>query len=123
MRGEREIVDRVLALPAAMYCLNVSVRDLLNRMLRWHIALRAGRPVDMGILDSHMEQLLEKDLFRLYRATYPDAQYPHIWDAFDAAARLWREAGTQVAKRCGFEYPRETEENMLAFIRNLGNLK
>jgi len=110
-------------LPAAMYYLNVSVRDLMNRMLRWHIVLRAGQPVDMGILDSHLEQLLDKDLFRLYQATYPDAQYPRIWEAFGAAARLWHEAGSRVAKQCGFEYPRETEENMLAFIRNLGNLK
>ena len=110
-------------LPAAMYYLNVSVRGLLNRMLRWHILLRTGRPVDMGILDSHLEKLLEKDLFRLYRATYPDADYSHIWAAFDAAAGLWREAGSRVARQCGFEYPRETEENMLAFIRRLGDLK
>lgn len=110
-------------LPAAMYYLNVSVRDLLNRMLRWHIVLRAGGPVDMGILDSHLEQLLEEDLFRLYRATCPDAQYPHIWEAFDAAARLWHEAGSRVADQCGFTYPHETEESMLAFIRNLGDLK
>ena len=107
-------------LPAAMYYLNVSVRGLLNRMLRWHIVLRSGGPVDMGILDSHLEQWLEEDLFRLYRATWPDAEYPHIWEAFDAAARLWREAGSRVAEQCGFEYPRETEENMLGFIRNLG---
>ena len=110
-------------LPAAMYYLNVSVRDLLNRMLRWHIVLRAGGPVDMGILDSHLEQLLEEDLFRLYRATWPDAQYPHIWEAFDAAARLWHEAGSRVAKECGFKYPHETEKSMLAFIRNLGDLR
>ena len=110
-------------LPAAMYYLNVSVRGLLNRMLRWHIVLRAGGPVDMGILDSHLEQLLEEDLFRLYRATCPDAQYPHIWEAFDAAAKLWHEAGSRVAKECGFKYPHETEESMLAFIRNLGDLK
>ena len=110
-------------LPAAMYYLNVSVRGLLNRLLRWHIVLRAGGPVDMGILDSRLEALLEEDLFRLYRATYPDTDYAHIRAASDAAARLWREAGNRVAGRCGFEYPRETEENMLAFLQNLGNLK
>ena len=110
-------------LPAAMYYLNVSVRDLLNRMLRWHIVLRSGGPVDMGILDSHMERLLEEDLFRLYKATYSDAEYAHIRDAFDAAARLWHEVGKRVAKGCGFEYPYETEQHMMAFIRNLGNLR
>ncbi len=110
-------------LPAAMYYLNVSVRGLLNRMLCWHVRLQAGRPVDMGILNSHLEGRLEKDLFQLYRATYPDAEFAHIREAFDAAARLWNKVGNLVAEQCGFEYPRETEENMLAFIRNLGNLK
>lgn len=110
-------------LPAAMYYLNVSVRGLLNRMLRWHIVLRSGRPVDMGILDANLEKRLEKDLFRLYRVTYPDAEYPHIWAAFDAAAGLWREVGTRVAEQCGFQYPRETEESMRTFIRSLGDLK
>ena len=110
-------------LPAAMYYLNVSVRGLLNQMLRWHIRLRVGGPVDMGILDSHLEKLLEKDLFRLYRATWPDADYGHIREAFDAVAKLWNKLGSLVAQRCGFEYPRETEESMLAFIHNLGNLK
>jgi len=69
------------------------------------------------------QKLLEEDLFRLYQATWPDAQYPHIWEAFDAAAKLWHEAGSRVAKECGFKYPHETEESMLAFIRNLGDLK
>ncbi len=106
-------------LPAAMYYLNVAVRELLHKMLRWHIFLRAGERVDMGILDSHMEKLLEKDWFLLYRKTFPDADYAHIREAFDAAAALWHRAAADVAQRCGFVYDCETEEKMLAFIRRL----
>ncbi len=106
-------------LPAAMHYLNVSVRGLLNLLLRWHIRLKAGGPVDMGILDANLEALLEADLFRLYRATCSDGEYPHIWSAFDAAARLWREAGSRVAGQCGFQYPDGTEQDMLRFIDRL----
>ena len=106
-------------LPAAMYYLNVSVRGPLNQLLRWHIRLRAGGPVDMGILDANLEALLDQDLFRLYRATWPDAEYPHIWQAFDAAAQLWREAGSRVAERSGIRYPKKTEDDMLGFIQRL----
>ena len=106
-------------LPAAMYYLNVSVRGLLNRMLRWHLCLQSGGPVDMGILDSNLERLLEEELFQMYRATYPDADYGHIWEAFDAAAGLWRRVAGAVAERRGFRYPSDVEENMLEFIRNL----
>ena len=106
-------------LPAAMYYLNVSVRGLLNRMLRWHLCLQSGRPVDMGILDSNLEKLLDETLFRLYKETYPDADFGHIREAFHAAEELWHKVAGAVAERCGFQYPSAVEENMLAFIRNL----
>ncbi|MBR3644082.1 MAG: aminoglycoside 6-adenylyltransferase [Parasporobacterium sp.] len=106
-------------LPSAMFYLNIAVRDLLNKMLRWHIFLRAGQPVDMGILDSRLEKVLEKEYFLLYRKTYPDADYNHIWEAYDAVVELWNKAGTTVADQCGFTYPHDTEKNMLEFIQGL----
>ena len=110
-------------LPSAMFYLNDAVRDLLNRMLRWHIVLRSGCPVDMGILDSRLGILLEEELFLLYRKTYPNADEAQIWEAFDAAAALWHKAGQAVAERLGFPYPLETENDMLAFIRQLRAMK
>lgn len=56
----------------------IAVRDLLNQMIRWHLFLREGRPVDMGILDCNMEKLLEEELFLLYKKTYPHADYEKI---------------------------------------------
>lgn len=106
-------------LPAAMFYLNVAVRDLLNRMLCWYIFLRVGEPVDLGILNSNLEKFLEKDLFRLYKKTYPDADYEHIWQAYDAVTELWNRTGKAVAEISGFQYPEETERDMLEFIREL----
>jgi aminoglycoside 6-adenylyltransferase len=109
-------------LPSAMFYLNIAVRDLLNRMLRWHIYLQHGAPVDMGILDSNMEKLLEKELFDLYKKTYPTSDYDEMWKAYDAVAELWHRAGCAVAERCGYYYPEETEKNMLNFISSLKGL-
>ena len=106
-------------LPAAMFYLNVAVRDLLNRLLRWHIRLREGKPVDMGILDSNLEKLLEEEWFALYRRTYPCADDASVWAAFEAVAALWNGVGNIIAERRGFRYPSQTEGDMLAFIRNL----
>lgn len=103
-------------LPSAMFYLNIAVRDLMNRMLRWHIYLQKGAPVDMGILDSNMEKLLEKELFELYKKTYPSADYGEIWKAYGAVTGLWHKAGCAVAERCGYSYPDEMEEDMLGFI-------
>ena len=110
-------------LPASMFYLNNAVRDLLNRMVRWYICLKAGRPVDLGILDSRMGEVLDADLFRLYRKTYPAAEEARIWEAYEAAAELWSRAGRFVSARCGFDYPEETESDMAAFIRRLRERK
>lgn len=106
-------------LPSAMFYLNIAVRDLLNKMLRWHIYLQQGTPVDMGILDSNMEKFLENELFDLYKKTYPTADYDEIWKAYDAVVELWHIVSLSIAEHCGFSYPEETEKNMLAFISTL----
>ena len=106
-------------LPAAMFYLNTAVRDLLNRMLRWFIYLSNGKPVDPGILDCNLEKLLEKKLFSLYKKTYPDADYEHIRQAYDAVTELWSYTGKAVAENMGFSYPEEDEKNMLEFIHKL----
>ena len=106
-------------LPSAMFYLNVAVRDLLNRMISWYIYLRAGTPVDLGILNSNFEKHLEKDLFQLYKKTYPDADYEHIRQAYFAVTELWSRTGKAVAEERGFQYPEETEKNMLEFIHGI----
>lgn len=106
-------------LPAAMFYLNVAVRDPLNRLLRWHIRLRAGGPVDMGILDSRMEALLEEELFALYKKTFPNADYEKIWEAFDAVVALWSRVVDAVAARLGFRCPSDVERGMLDFIGDM----
>ena len=106
-------------LPSAMFYLNAAVRDPLNRMIRWYLFLRAGKPVDMGILDCNMEKLLGEELFSLYKETYPTADYERIWEAFDAVVRLWSFIGKDVASRCGYAYPLDTEKKMLILIRSL----
>ncbi len=106
-------------LPSAMFYLNVAVRDLLNKMVSWYLYLRDGEPVDVGILNSRFEKLLEEDLFLLYKKTYPDADYEHMWQAYTAVTELWNRLGRAVAQKRGFSYPEETEKNMLEFIREL----
>ncbi|SEP60432.1 Streptomycin adenylyltransferase [Lachnospiraceae bacterium NE2001] len=110
-------------LPSAMFYLNVAIRDLLNKVLRWNIYLQSDQPVDMGILDSKMEELLDEEFFVLYKKTYPSADYKSIWEAYDAVVSLWRRVGNMIAERCDFAYPSDTEKNMLEFIQNLRDMK
>ena len=104
---------------SAMFYLNAAVRDLLNKMIRWDLFLQAGQPVDMGILDSNMERLLDEEKFSLYKRTYPAADYESIWEAFAAVVELWRMIAEDVSIRCGYVYSKDTEKNMLSLIKNL----
>ena len=106
-------------LPSAMFYMNMSVRDLLHRMIKWYIYLKAGQPVDMGILDSNMEKLLSEELFSIYKQTYPGADYDQMWEAFDAVVQLWHLTGGTVAGLCGYVYPEDTEKEMLRLISGL----
>lgn len=106
-------------LPPAMFYLNVAVRDLLNRLIRWDLFLRAGQSVDMGILDCNMEKLLDEDRFGLYKKTYPTADYESIREAFHAVVKLWSITAGEVAAHCGYDYAKETEADMLRFISDL----
>ena len=108
---------------SSMFYLNNAVRDLLNRMVRWYVYLKAGHPVDLGVLDSRMGEVLDSDLFRLYRKTYPGADYRQIWEACDAVVALWKKKGRFVSACCGFDYPDETERDMEAFIHCLREQK
>lgn len=110
-------------LPAAMFYLNIAVRDLLNKMLRWYLFLQAGHSVDMGILDSNLEKLLDNELFILYKQTYPTADYESIWKAYGAVIGLWSKTAYVVAKRCGLYYPKELERNMIEFTLKLRTRK
>lgn len=108
-------------LPAAMFYLNDPVRGMLNKMIRWHIYLKQGKPVDMGVLDANMEKLLEEEMFLLYKKTYPTAEPERLWKAFDSAVELWHRTAVSVAGKCGFAYPEETEKKMLDFIQSNRN--
>lgn len=107
---------------AAMFYLNTPVRELLNRMIKWNIYLNNNVPIDMGILDSNMEQLLDEDYFSLYKKTYPASDYDSLWEAFNAVTVLWGKVGREVADKCGFVYPADTERDMLRLISELENM-
>ena len=106
-------------LVAAMFYLNVAVRDLLNKMLRWYLYLQAEQPVELGILDSNLEKVLDKELFVLYKQTYPTAEYECMWAAYNAVVELWCKTGNVVAKLCGYDYPNKVAKDMSGFIHRL----
>ena len=55
----------------------------------------------------------------LYRKTYPTADYDSMWEAFDAVTRLWTTIAADTAEFCDYVYSKDTEKEMLSFIKAL----
>ncbi len=106
-------------IPAAMFYLNLSVRDVVNRMIRWYICLQNGKPVDLGILDSYMENFLPGDMWACYCETYTCAEETSMWKALDAMMAVFHMAGEKVAAWIDTAFPDKQERDMREFIKNL----
>lgn len=106
-------------IPAAMFYLNLSVRDVVNRMIRWYICLREKRPVELGILDSYLDRYLPEKLWACYCETYACADEASMWKAFDAMTSVFHLAGQEVASEIGAAFPDEQEQDMMRFIKGL----
>ena len=106
-------------IPAAMFYLNLSVRDVVNRMIRWYICLQNGKPVELGILDSYWERYLPGDMWLCYCETYACAEETSMWKALDAMAEVFHMAGERVAAWIDTVFPNKQEHDMLEFINQL----
>ena len=106
-------------IPAAMFYLNFSVRDVENRMIRWYICLQNKKPVELGILDSYLERYLPRDMWACYCETYACAEEASMWKALDAMAEVFHMAGERVAKWIDTVFPDKQEQDMREFIQRM----
>lgn len=106
-------------IPAAMFYLNLSVRDVVNRMIRWYICLQNREPVELGILDSYLERYLPRDMWICYCETYACAEEASMWKALDAMAEVFHMAGEEVAACIDTVFLDRQEQDMLEFIKRL----
>lgn len=103
-------------IPAAMFYLNLSVRDVLNRMVRWYICLQNKGPVGLGILDSYLERYLPEDIWEGYCRTYVCAEQIFMWDALDEMTEVFHRTAVEVAVRINTVFPDRQQQAMLDFI-------
>lgn len=106
-------------IPAAMFYLNLSVRDVVNRMIHWYICLQNAKPVELGILDSYMENFLSGDMWACYCETYAYAEETSMWKALDAMMLVFHMAGEKVATWIDTVFPDKQEQDMRKFLNRL----
>lgn len=98
------------------------VRDMLIRMLEWHIGVRSGFTASPGKLGKYFERHLEPRLWHTFVLTYADADYERMWDALFAMCGLFRETAAEVAAYFGYAYPFEDDRRVTAHLQHVRGL-
>ncbi|MZQ87134.1 aminoglycoside 6-adenylyltransferase [Paenibacillus sp. 5J-6] len=106
----------------AKYMYERPVRDMLIRMLQWHIGIETNFAVDSGKCGKYFESYLAPDQWSVFVQTYPDGDYEHMWQGLFTMCELFREAAHGVARYFGYPYNLEEDENVTAHLAHVRNL-
>lgn len=103
-------------LPYAMAMFNHYVRNMLDKVLEWHIGVDTGFSVSAGKHGKYFKKYLPCDLYQLYMRTYSSADHDQLWDSISAACKLLHTSALHVSGYFGYSYNQSEENAMLAYL-------
>ena len=102
--------------------LHSCVRPMLIRMLEWKVGVLTDFSVSAGKCGKYLERYLPADDWQALLGTYPDGSYEETWRALFAMGALFRDAAESVGRSLHYEYPREEDTRVTAFLRRVEKL-
>lgn len=106
-------------LPYAMWMFNVVVRDMLVKMIEWHIGVTTNFSVSTGKLGKFFKKYLSNELYEMYSKTYSDADYDNFWMAIFNTCELFRTTALHVGKYFGYIYNQSEDINMILYLTKI----
>lgn len=106
----------------AKYMFDRPVRDMLIKMLQWHIGVKTDFAVDSGKCGKYFETYLEPDQWAAFVRTYPDGEYGNMWNGLFVMCELFRETALEVAHHFGYRYAVEEDERVTAHLAHVREL-
>jgi len=98
------------------------VRDQLNLMLNWYIALKTGGKQQPGKFGKYFQRWLEPDLWELVKSTYSRADVSEIWQALFNMCTIFRRTAGEIAAKCNYTYPADDDARVSAFLKHIQQL-
>lgn len=108
-------------LPFAMRMFTYS-RDMLDRMIGWQVGLHHNFAVCTGKGGKYFRNYLSKEYWELYKATYSDSDYGHLWSSIETMCSLFRQLALEVADSFGYTYPQHEEDGIRRYFNFIKNL-
>lgn len=106
----------------AMFMYEQINRNVLNRMIEWHIGIKTDFLKSAGKLDKYFEDYLDKDEWDDYVKTYTNADYENIWLSLFNMCHLFRKIALHIANHFGFEYPYDDDNGVTTFLKRVKQL-
>lgn len=103
----------------AKHMLDHYQREMLMKLLRWHIGLRTGYAVNPGKLGKYFQRYLEPELWKLLLQTYSRADYTQTWEALLTMCDLFRRVAIPLAEHYGFPYPSDDDRRVFAHLQHV----
>jgi aminoglycoside 6-adenylyltransferase len=103
-------------LPYAMNMYNTIVRDMLHKMLEWHIGIEHDFSVSAGKNGKYFKRLLPQEIYAKYALTYSDSDYENFWEAVYIICGLFHEVAIKVAGFLDVEYNQDEENGMMKYM-------
>ena len=96
----------------AKHILDHYVREMLEKMLAWHIGLRTGFTASSGKHGKYFQRFLEPELWELLLQTYSGADYTQTWEALFTMCALFRRLALPLAEHYAFTYPHDDDRRV-----------
>lgn len=103
----------------AMFIRDISLRDMLNRIVDAYIGIRNDYKVSVGTLGKYRKKYLSKAEYELYRRTYLSNTTEDIWKSLFYMIDLFGSLGRYLADKSGFSYPEKDEQYMREYLRRI----
>lgn len=110
-------------LPAKYSFEAVITFGLLRRMLEWSIEIDRAWSLKPGALGQGLKERLKPDIWAEVEATFAGADIEENWEALFRTTALFQRIASAVATDLGYDYPRDLDRRVTAYLLNLRNLE
>ena len=102
--------------------LNTILRPMLIQMLEWKVGIEQDYSISIGKNGKYLENYLSDKEWRALLSTYASGSYGEVWSGLFTMVNLFRATAEFVADKLGFNYSKEEDEKVTAYLTHVNNL-
>jgi len=98
-----------------------NVRDMLMKMLEWHIGVNNNFAVSAGKSGKYFKKFLSEDVYLRFTKTYSDTDYEHMWEAAFEMLYLFDDVAKVVADKLEFAFNVSEAQGIESYMKRVRN--